>query len=434
MFQYIGKEDKRSFVRLAICSDQELECFIYTECTYLWRELDLHEFPGITDVQLKSLLERIHAQAITRTIVLDKTSDTVITGAGLEPLRGSKVLESIDLRQSVAYTRGPTSLNDELVTDILSTMIPHKLDTVKVRKQYHNSTDFPLDEYCFPWSSFFAKIALEKSRNLGSQVCSHCNRSMTSVFPYGQMTTRHVLTSKPMQCSACKIYSCNRYACPSIRECQTCLEWACPCRGEVQMCNYCSRRNCPGCDPQPLSCHGCGNTSCSNCNRMIQCKQCQETLCEACQEDIFTCVCCDQTFCNTCTNFTFCEVCFDVVCPDCDTFFEKCDSCQNAHVCRDCQDSVIIVCQSCSFRKCFDCSRKHHAELHACSYCPLTCCADNHMCMDAFQVHVCKPPGELLYSARDARQWDHEANLCTCGKKHLSSPEGQQFMCSWVQK
>ena len=115
MFQYIGTEDKKSYVRLAASSDRELANFIYTECTYLWRNLDLQEYPGIQDAQLKSLLERINARSITRSIVLDKTSDTTITGAGLEPLRGSEVLESIDLRQSLSLNRGPTSLDDERV-------------------------------------------------------------------------------------------------------------------------------------------------------------------------------------------------------------------------------------------------------------------------------------------------------------------------------
>jgi hypothetical protein len=141
VFHYIGTEDKKSYVKLAASSDRDLVDFIYTGCTNLWRNLDLQEYPGITDSQVKYLLERINAQSITTSIVLDKTPDTTITGSGLEPLRGSKVLESIDLRQSLSLNRGPASLFDEFVADILSTMIPHALETVKVRKQYHRSSD-----------------------------------------------------------------------------------------------------------------------------------------------------------------------------------------------------------------------------------------------------------------------------------------------------
>jgi hypothetical protein len=117
----------------------------------------------------------------------------------LEPLRGSKVLESIDLRHSLSLNRGPTSFDDELVADILSTIIPHVLETVKVRKQYYRSSDVLFDEYsCFPWSSFLAKFALEKCCfNLGNQVCSHCNIPMAYVSPpFGRITTQIVLSKQ----------------------------------------------------------------------------------------------------------------------------------------------------------------------------------------------------------------------------------------------
>ncbi len=86
----------------------------------------------------------------------------------------SKVLESIDLRQSTLLTRGPTCLDDDLVTEILSTMIPHKLETVKVRKQFLLSSDLPYDEYCFPWGVFFTNLRLKQVRVLSTQGCSHC--------------------------------------------------------------------------------------------------------------------------------------------------------------------------------------------------------------------------------------------------------------------
>lgn len=135
VFQWIGSDDKKSFVRLSICShDPFLSNFIYNECTYLWKEIDLANFPGITDEQLQSLLERVNARSVTTSVVLNKDTSSPITGAGLEPLRHSRVLESIDLRQSKSTDLGPTGLNDELVADILSTVLPHELQQVKVRK------------------------------------------------------------------------------------------------------------------------------------------------------------------------------------------------------------------------------------------------------------------------------------------------------------
>lgn len=436
IFQYIGIEDKKSYVRLATCSDRELARFIYKECAYLWREIDLSHCPGVMDAQLRSLLERVNARSVTKSIVLDKTSDSTITGAGLEPLRGSRVLECIDLRQSDSRTRGPTSLDDELVTDLLSTMTPHKLEKIKVRKQHFQSSDFPFDVYCFPWSSFFANLELSKARKLGDQRCSHCDSSLT---PNGRITLRSVLGCGPNQCTVCKLYSCRSskpYSsrCPKIEECQQCLELCCPCRGEVLPCSYCGRKNCPMCDESKLTCHHCGNTSCSKCQQIVQCMECLETSCDNCQDNLFTCIRCRASYCDDCMDWTYCDACLEVICVGCYNY-ESCDQCEQVHVCQNCQgedafDPMLAICQSCGLRKCYDCS----FCFHKCSRCNLVCCKDDVLCMDAFEVHACTPPGDLLYFARDARAGDDVANLCTCGKKHLSSPKGQQFMCKWLRK
>lgn len=94
IFQWIGLYDLKSFVWLAICSDQDLAHFIYTECTFLWREIDLANCRGITDRQLNSLLERVNARSVTKSIILHKKA--TITALGLEPLQGSRVLQSIE--------------------------------------------------------------------------------------------------------------------------------------------------------------------------------------------------------------------------------------------------------------------------------------------------------------------------------------------------
>lgn len=97
---YIGAQDKTSIMRLAISGDRQLSHFIYTERKHrIWENLDLATCRGITDEQLRSLLERINAQACMKSLLLDKETTSPITGTGLEPLRGSRVLQRVDLRQ-----------------------------------------------------------------------------------------------------------------------------------------------------------------------------------------------------------------------------------------------------------------------------------------------------------------------------------------------
>mmetsp|Transcript_24825 Transcript_24825/g.44889 ORF Transcript_24825/g.44889 Transcript_24825/m.44889 type:complete len:276 (+) Transcript_24825:776-1603(+) len=275
---------------------------------------------------------------------------------------------------------------------------------------------------------------------------------MSSAFRNGRITTQNVLSSYPLQCSSCQHYSCqssslNAYTrCPVIRECQQCLEWSCPCQGAVQMCNYCSCRHCPGCDPRPLTCHGCGNTSCSKCNRIIQCKKCLETSCQQCRDDLYTCVHCNESYCKDCIWGATCNVCSITICEACEMnisepLYADCDWCA-ARVCNGCQADAypshppISQCHRCTFGLCGDCCTgdiDERVEFTKCCYCQLPWC-DDPECLESIGTHACKPPGELVYRARDARKGDNESNLCACGKKHLSSSKGQQFMCAWAQK
>lgn len=53
-------------------------------------------------MQLESLMTRINAQSVTRSIILDKNTFKPITGTGLELLRCLRVLESLDLGQTTS--------------------------------------------------------------------------------------------------------------------------------------------------------------------------------------------------------------------------------------------------------------------------------------------------------------------------------------------
>ena len=282
VFQWIGPDDMKSYIRLAISGDPAVTRFIYTECTYLWRHLDLAKFPGITDPQLQSLLERINARSITESITFDKKTSSPITGVGLEPLRHSRVLESIDLRQSDAIDYGPTGLDDELVSDILLSMLPHKLTIVKIRKQ-HDSRHLHYDEYCFSWSSFFANLRVIQARKSATKSCTHCSESL---FREGRDSTECALRGYTAQCGVCKGYSCRPWnpdssVCPRIRGMPTLFNRFCSCL-ETTTCDYCHKTSCSACEQNQLTCEFCDDSSCSMCQRVIQCKECRLTGCSTC--------------------------------------------------------------------------------------------------------------------------------------------------------
>lgn len=263
------------------------------------------------------------------------------------------------------------------------------------------------------------------------------------------ITTRHVLSNaNPVLCTICKRYSCQPLSriseCPAIKQCQQCLEWSCFCQGEVAMCMYCRVESCPGCDPRQLTCHGCGLNSCSKCKRMMQCKECLETSCQNCRNDLFTCFRCNDSYCDNCELGITCNICFKIICETCDEQsgleFDYCDRC-TVHMCNGCQTEAfpsppISMCQRCGIGLCRFCLNHNNLEgtvFQKCPCCELQWCNDSY-CLERCGTHDCTPPGEIVYSARNARKGDHEANLCACGKKHLSSPKGQQFMCLWLKE
>jgi hypothetical protein len=141
---------------------------------------------------------------------------------------------------------------------------------------------------------------------------------------------------------------------------------------------------------------------------------------------------------NVC-SITFCVACdMNISGPE----FAYCDRC-DAHVCNGCQAEAytsppISNCQCCGIGLCRRCSAPGNimrVTFQNCSCCGLPWCCNDADCIEYCGSHDCTPPGEILYSARDARIGDNEANLSrACGKKHLASPKGQQFMCSWLKE
>lgn len=117
-------------IRLATCS-KRLQNLVYQDCVLLWRDIDLSKVNGaphcLTDDMLSSLLLRVNAKTVTRSMNLDWS--TKITGTGLTPLSESQVLETLDFRENFQFRH----IQIDIFVPILRTMIPHKLVRVRFR-------------------------------------------------------------------------------------------------------------------------------------------------------------------------------------------------------------------------------------------------------------------------------------------------------------
>lgn len=84
-------------VRFASCS-KLLQKLVIDECAPLWRELDFSKIKGrllLTDERLSSLLVRVNARSVTKSLNLSGCKE--LRRTCLEPLRGSEALEEINL-------------------------------------------------------------------------------------------------------------------------------------------------------------------------------------------------------------------------------------------------------------------------------------------------------------------------------------------------
>jgi hypothetical protein len=70
--------------------------------------------------------------------------------------------------------------------------------------------------------------------------------------------------------------------------------------------------------------------------------------------------------------------------------------------------------------------------LVTCLFCNLKC--ESECNAEFLRLHSCISSGEQIYKAGNAREGDDERSLCACAKKHLESPNGQQFMSTWIHQ
>lgn len=289
----------------------------------------------------------------------------------------------------------------------------------------------PFDQHCFAWGSFVTNLRLKQARTSAGESCNHCDAPLV---PAGQhLATASVLGSST-QCTVCKQYSCQPWnehssQCPSITECSRCLEWCCSCRPMV-MCDSCSTFFCLECEPRRLWCQTCGHSSCSDCEVVRQCKICLDTQCDLCSDDIFTCERCHETFCNNCRPTFLCETCDEWFCTVC-SYAAECYKCGEEACAECCRHGVANVaeCQACWRGECGDCGDL--GSFQKCCWCGVDLCRDVPDCMEE---HVCSSPGQIVYSARLAKDGEDKTSLCTCSKIHLTAAKGQKFMCAWLAK
>mmetsp|Transcript_1428 Transcript_1428/g.2544 ORF Transcript_1428/g.2544 Transcript_1428/m.2544 type:complete len:478 (+) Transcript_1428:119-1552(+) len=350
----LATSDSPSDTRSAIVGDQ-------------WDTLDFGEIEK--DLAAKLSDDDIHkillcTDAVNRVKRLMLTNCTHIKGVGLEPLRGSIIIEQIDL-SLVAYHESPVldpapPISWVYVLPILDSIISqagYELKLLEFPKHWLDSSD-PiqfLDRYLHMWSNRFELTCLSTGCNEIVNEVELCCKCMNYYCDFCVTDDDERMIA---YCDKCEKRYC--YECVAIKDCRCCHQSYCSGHCDVsfhECCEGCGKI-CPDCDTEERRCHRCKDRWCDDCGGEViqKCSFCNIRLCN----------CCD-------TNFKYCEndSCLWNFCGDCLSNSKgciKCNKCEKVW-CDECADNYcgdgfyfpnghpkIGNCDGCDCNVCFHCN------------------------------------------------------------------------------
>ena len=225
----------------------------------------------ITDDVLKSILTCIDANTKLRKLKLAGCVN--ITGAGLDPLRGSAVLEQIDL-SLVEEHKSPMPdaeplLSCEHVLPILDSIIEREesvLHSITFPESWRREENVVLNEFMRRCNEMFVR------RNI---TCPTCDESVEEI------DVEWFLLHDPSQGD---YYGLQEYTC------YNCLGHFCHgCEDEEDL-NYCCN---------------CKKHYCNECVSIEECVKCDKSYCKGCKF-LEKCVECDEYYCKDCQSLVNC--------------------------------------------------------------------------------------------------------------------------------
>jgi len=365
--------DLSARVKLSTCS-KALGGYIFSK-SYLWESIDFgaelsyRQRQLLTDRSVYRLLENVDAKRVTK--VLSVRFCGKIQGYSLEPLRGSVVLEDLDLSVHAGTYPQRTGLDDSFVIDLLQSMMPFarptetnqrkantsRLFTVRFTNQRNPTRvgDRPMRMHeCFnPYSrvrnfmeSFDGSL---KDRLWADRVpCGHCNCVLVEKIPTDVFESTD---ASAIRCAQCNTLSCGQKGCKSTCRCQWCYNAFCCV--EFKRCGSCNRDACLRCDVL-RKCDGpCNRVLCDGCLHVVTCDECGKTFCEECG-DSFYCYECDEQFCLSCRDLEWCECCRECFCSTCVSEPLDCSKCQSTF-CGWCEKDALRACDACDRLVCGGC-------------------------------------------------------------------------------
>ena len=260
----------------------------------------------LSDDDISAVLQCV--DAVNNVKRLKLTNCTNITGVGLVPLRGSLIIEQIDLSLIGICLHQEPLISLDHVLPILDSIIERDGCALK-------HLQFPSMWQYEPSFEFHALIGrYNEMRNRGTVRCLECNRSLP-----GTASGSWVITDDD------NYYGIHMYTCC---DCLKNYCYCCDSNGEekkmLRSCDICERDYCKGCS-EMTRCSGCEEKICNDCCK-YECVECNKKFCLECGQkgkSMHKCDYCDKCYCQGCSNnevvysYTWCSQCDVKCCKDC---------------------------------------------------------------------------------------------------------------------
>jgi FtsZ-binding cell division protein ZapB len=303
-----------------------------------WDTLDFGEIEEelamrLSDNDLSNVLQ--HIDAVNNVKRLRLTNCINITGSCLESLRGSKVVEKIDLSltddgESPVLDPDPP-ISSELVLPVLDSIVAAErcgLKHVQFPHKFRTGTGRSTD------SDFHAFILRynEMRDNRDSIACLNCgdNIHQDSMGWINTCIGREYYATHNHICYQCTRQYC--YSCSDEEEDDEVI---------LRYCKSCQRDYCKECR-RVKECGLCKDESCERCSR--ECNECNKTICIECirREDCYSCSHCGVAYCISCNTMELgADVFVKYNCKECDK------SCCNFCRLRKYQEGGSDICAEC---------------------------------------------------------------------------------------
>jgi len=277
----------------------------------------------LTDDDINAVLTYI--DAVNNIKKLRLTNCINITGVGLEPLRGSMIIQQIDLslvgdhESPVLYPVPPLSCTK--VLPILDSIIERGEECVLKHVQFPKVWRFERNVD----SDFHAFLAryngMLGNRERDRVICLECSRNL----PANEIMRIDVAQRQ--------WYGLQRLTCCNCMDCY-CED----CRTDDgnffmnDLCQTCERFYCLNCIRERF-CYHCERWHCVDCMDIKQCSNCEKKICLNCVSER-RCSCADKTWCNNCVD-------------NYDDVLRRCKTCDVSY-CDDCNDAAIYGIVYCS--------------------------------------------------------------------------------------